>query len=180
MTDVSDERRRSDLRRRLFETCVSVSNELELGLALHKALLDGRDLEAQWFLNFGACRNRPYGKKQYTPLHMAAKNRCINTLKALIAKGVNLEARTAKGSTALALAIKYKDDDAMHSLRAAGAKEPLPKHRKPPVPVKAVAETPSYKSFGKNGFFMKQLPAVKESAEGLGGTAPSAGAGSGP
>ena len=65
------------------------------------------------------------GKTQWkeTPLHFAARNNKLNTVKALIGAGASTTSETLNGDTALQLATKYKFDKVVSFLENPNAKE---------------------------------------------------------
>ncbi|KAA8530119.1 hypothetical protein F0562_004828 [Nyssa sinensis] len=90
---------------------------------LHHAILCGNTEAVNVLLNFGAdveCPVKTTQKTKFLPIHMAARLGFTN-LQCLIDYGCDLNSRTDTGETALMICAKYKREDCLKLLAAAGA-----------------------------------------------------------
>lgn len=96
---------------------VSAQNLTPLGIAVQY----GKEAAAVALIEAGADTGRPIGEAAYTPLMLATANDSPRVARALIAKGVDLNARNSGGVTALIIAAANGHADMVELLLSAGA-----------------------------------------------------------
>ncbi|XP_058102263.1 uncharacterized protein LOC131246309 [Magnolia sinica] len=100
-------------------------NALHFGRTLiHHAILCANAGALAVLLECGADAEFPVKttrKTEFRPIHMAARLGLTTILQSLISAGCNLDSRTESGDTAMMLCARYRRDDCLRLLAAAGA-----------------------------------------------------------